>query len=205
MTPHAAGRMLRRTTVFLIALVGCLLPAGVASADRGVALDLGRLEIAQTLTPGGGYRLPPVGVRNPGDEATSYRMVVSHVQGQPGRPIPESWVRFEPNELTLKPGRTQKVQARLSLPTGADPGAYEGLLAAQIVTRGKGAQVGAAAAAKVTFSVQSSTLLGAWWYRIHTFVTDHQPWTWLIPALLAMALFTTQVRSRFSLRVERRA
>jgi hypothetical protein len=196
---------MRRFAVILFALGSILVSQGTASADRGVALDLGRLDVAQVLTPGGGYRLPPVGVRNPGDEVTSYRIVVSHVQGQKGRPIPEQWLRFEPSELTVKPGQTEKVQARLSLPTGADPGYYEGLLAAQIVTTGKGAEVGAAAAAKVTFSVESATLLGAWWYRVRTAFSNHQPWAWLIPALLATALLATQVRSRFSFRVERRA
>jgi hypothetical protein len=188
----------------LISAVALLVLASPAFADRGVALDLGRLEIAQTLTPGGGYRLPAIGVRNPGDEVTSYRLVVSHVQGQTGKPIPESWLRFEPRELTLKPGVTEKVQARLSLPTGADPGDYEGLVAAQIVTKGEGAQVGAAAAAKVTFSVEASTLLGAWWFRARTWFSDHAPWTWLVPTLLALALLGRQLGSRFSFRVERR-
>ena len=196
---------MRKTALVLIALPGLLLSARSAAADRGVALDLGRLDIAQRLTPGGGYRLPPLGVRNPGDEMTSYRIVVSHVQGQEGKPVPEDWVRFEPTELTLKPGKTEKVQARLSLPTGADPGDYEGLLAAQIVTKGEGAQVGAAAAAKLTFSVESATLLGAWWYRIRTFLSGHEPWTWLIPALLATALLGRQLRRRFAFHVVRRA
>jgi hypothetical protein len=196
---------MRRVSVVLIALGGLLISAGIASADRGVALDLGRLDVAQKLTPGGGYRLPPLGVRNPGDEVTSYRIVVSHVEGQAGKPIPAAWVHVKPAELTVKPGRTQKVQARLDLPTGADPGDYEGLLAAQIVTRGKGAQVGAAAAAKLTFSVQASTWLGAQWYRIRTFISGHEPWTWLIPALLATSLLGWQLRRRFAFQVVRRA
>ena len=141
-----------------------------ASADRGVALDLGKVEIEQALTPGGGYQLPPVGVRNPGDELTTYRMVVSSVAGQSRTPVPASWLHFSPREVTLRPGKTTKVQPRLSLPTGADPGDYEGLLAAQIVTEGGGAQVGAAAAAKVSFEVESTTLLGAWWHKLSTVV-----------------------------------
>jgi hypothetical protein len=196
---------MRRAALVLIALTGLLLWAGVAAADRGVALDLGRLDVAQKLTPGGGYRLPPLGVRNPGDEVTSYRIVVSHVEGQDGKPIPAAWVRVKPTELTLKPGRTEKVQARLDLPTGADPGDYEGLLAAQIVTKGEGAQVGAAAAAKLTFSVEASTWLGAQWYRIRTFLSGHEPWTWLIPALLATVLLGVQLRRRFAFEVVRRA
>lgn len=196
---------MRRAAVVLAALTGFLLTSGLAAADRGVALDLGRLDVAQKLTPGGGYRLPPLGVRNPGDEITSYKIVVSHVQGQNGKPIPQAWVHVKPAQLTLKPGRTQKVQARLDLPTGANPGDYEGLLAAQIVTKGKGAQVGAAAAAKLTFSVEASTWLGAQWYRIRTFLSGHEPWTWLIPALLATALLGIQLRRRFAFQVVRRA
>lgn len=197
--------MMRWTTLLALGFAGLFLSSGVAAADRGVALDLGRLDVAQTLTPGGGYRLPPLGVRNPGDEVTSYRIVVSHVDGQQGKPIPQDWVRVSPAQLTLKPGRTKKVEARLNLPTGANPGDYEGLLAAQIVTKGKGAQVGAAAAAKLTFSVESATLLGAWWYRARTFLSAHEPWTWLIPALLLTAAFGWQLRRRFALQVVRRA
>jgi hypothetical protein len=196
---------MRPARFLLLAVAGLLVSSGAAAADRGVALDLGRLDVAQKLTPGGGYRLPPLGVRNPGDEVTSYQIVVSHVEGQAGKPIPSAWVHVRPEQLTLKPGRTEKVQARLDLPTGADPGDYEGLLAAQIVTKGKGAQVGAAAAAKLTFSVEASTWLGAQWYRLRTFLSGHEPWTWLIPALLATALLGWQMRRRFALQVVRRA
>jgi hypothetical protein len=196
---------MRGLVASLLVLAGLQLCAGTASANRGVALDLGRLDVAQTLTPGGGYALPPIGVRNPGDVVTSYKLVVSHVQGQAGKPVPAAWFRFEPNEVTLKPGQTKKVQARLGVPTGANPGDYEALVAAQIVTEGKGAQVGAAAAARVTFAVESSTWLGAQWYRVRTFLSGHEPWTWLIPALLATALLAVQLRTRFAFRVERRA
>jgi hypothetical protein len=193
-----------RPLVVAFALLASLLGAAPASADLGVALDLGKLEIAQTLTPGGGYRLPPIGVRNPGDEVTTYRMVVSSVQDQPGIPVPEDWVEFEPAEVTLDPGQTKKVATRLSLPTGADPGRYEGVLAAQIVTEGDGAQVGAAAAAKVTFEVESATLLGAWWHKLSTWFATNAPWTWLVPLLIASAAVAWQFRRRFAFRLERR-
>jgi hypothetical protein len=189
----------------VISVLALLSSAAVASADRGVALDLGKLEIAETLTPGGGYRLPAIGVRNPGDEATTYRMTVSSVRDQAGVPVPESWVDFDPSEVTLAPGQTEKVQARLSLPTGADPGDYEGLLAAQIVSEGKGAQVGAAAAAKLTFEVESATLLGAWWHKLSSWFEDNTPWTWVVPAALASLIAASQFRRRFSFRLEKRA
>lgn len=190
----------------LIAVVaGSFVSVGPAAADRGVALDLGRVEIARGLTPGGGYRLPPVGVRNPGDEETTYRMVVSSMLDQKGTPVPESWLRFEPREVTLRPGEASKVEARLELPTGADPGDYEGLLAAQIVTKGGGAQVGAAAAAKLSFAVESTTLFGAWWFRSSTWLERNTPWTWLVPALLLSAFLAVELRRRFAFHLERRA
>jgi hypothetical protein len=194
--------MMRALLIGLVVLLGS---SNTAAADRGVALDLGKLEIAQVLTPGGGYRLPPVGVRNPGDERTTYRMTVSSIQGQDGIPVPEDWFDFEPRELTLEPGQTRKVAARLSLPTGADPGSYAGLLAAQIVSEEEGARVGAAAAANVRFEVESTTLLGAWWHKASTWFEAKAPWTWLVPALLVSALAAWQLRRRFAFRVERRA
>ena len=189
----------------LIGLAAFLVPSSAASADRGVALDLGKLEIEQALTPGGGYRLPPIGVQNPGDEVTTYRMVVSSVEGRRGTSVPEGWVDFEPREVTLDPGQMRKVATRLNLPTGADPGRYEGLLAAQIVPEGGGAQIGAAAAAKVLFEVESATLLGAWWHKLSTSFEENAPWTWLVPALLAATFAVLQLRRRFSVRVEKRA
>jgi hypothetical protein len=193
-----------RFVVTIASALALVLPAA-AAADRGVALDLGKLEIEQTLTPGGGYRLPAVGVRNPGDEVTTYRMVVSSVQGQQGIPVPEDWVDFAPREITVEPGETKKVDTELSLPTGADPGGYEGLLAAQIITEGGGAQVGAAAAARLTFQVESATLLGAWWHKLSTWFESNTPWTWVVPAMLASLLFAWQFRRRFEFRLEKRA
>ncbi len=197
---------MRRRLALVLALVSAMLAcAEAASADRGVALDLGKLEIQQVLTPGGGYRLPPVGVRNPGGEKTTYRMTVSSVQGQGGIPVPEDWFRFEPREVTLAPGETRKVATRLSLPTGADPGGYETLLAAQIVSDKAGAQVGAAAAAKVTFEVESATLLGAWWHKLSTWFSENEPWTWVVLAALASVVLAWQFRRRFAFSLERRA
>src|SRR6476619_6539855 len=120
---HGGRRMKSRVIAAAVAVMAFCAPT--AAADRGVALDLGKVEIEQALTPGGGYLLPPVGVRNPGDERTTYRMVVRSVAGQSRAPVPESWVHFSPSEVTLRPGQTRKVQPRLSLPTGAHPGGHE--------------------------------------------------------------------------------
>jgi hypothetical protein len=200
---RASNVTVLRLTVVLLA--GACLTAAPASADRGVALDLGKVEIADGLLAGGGYRLPAFGVRNPGDERTSYRMVVSYVTGQKGLEPPQAWFRFEPAEFTLSPGETHSVSARIELPTGADPGDYEALLAAEIVTEGKGVQIGGAAASKVSFTIEPSSTLEAYWLKTRRFLTRHAPYTWAVPLALALLAAGWAVRRRFSFTVARRA
>ena len=175
-----------------------------AQASRGVAIDLGRIEIQQKLTPGGSYRLPTMGVRNPGTETTTYEVKASPLQLDGREAPPEEWFHFSPSRLTLKPKETRAVRVRIELPTGADPGDYVALVGPQIVTKGGGAQVGAAAASRVTFTVEPATLLQALWLKAKTFFADHDPWSWLLPLVLVLAALVWRVRSRFSFRIERR-
>lgn len=187
-----------------VGLVAVALP-GRALPSRGVALDLGRIDIGQKLTPGGGYSLPTMHVRNPGTVKTTYVLGVSYVRGQHGERPPVSWFHFRPGRLTLKPGESGPVKTRISLPTGADPGSYEALIGPQISSSGSGAQVGAAAAARLTFTVEPATFLGAVWERVKTFFSDTAPWSWLVPAAVLAAVLLDQARRRFSIRVERRS
>jgi len=189
----------------LLALVTLPAAAVPAYASHGVALDTGNLEVEQKLTPGGGYMLPPLTVRNPGTEVTSYEIVVLPTAQGEGRAVPAAWFRFQPQRMTLKPGQTRKVRTRLGLPSNASHGDYQTLLAAQIAGKGKGTQLGAAAATKLTFTVESSTLLGEWWYRIRSWFSDNAPWTWLVPLLALISLAVWRGSRRFSLRLERRA
>src|SRR2546423_2846656 len=96
---RGADVVVRRACLFCTVAMLALLAPGKVWANRGVALDIGRLDIAQKLTPGGGYRLPPVGVRNPGTEVTTYRLFVTHVRGEKGKPIPAKWFRFAPRQV----------------------------------------------------------------------------------------------------------
>ena len=186
---------------------GLLLPAlaGTASASRGVAIDLGRIEIRQRLTPGGAYRLPVMGVRNPGTEPTRYELHASGLELEGRDAPPEEWFHFSPARLTLKPGETRRVRIRIELPTGAAPGDYAALVGPQIVTQGSGAHVGAAAASRVTFTVEPATWLQARWLKLKTFFVDNAPWSWLVPTLALLAMLGRRLRSRFALRIERRA
>ena len=186
---------------------GLLLPAltGTATASRGVAIDLGRIEIQQRLTPGGAYRLPVMGVRNPGTERTRYELHASALKLEGRDAPPEEWFHFSPARLTLRPGETRRVRIRIELPTGASPGDYAALVGPQILTKGPGAQVGAAAASRVTFTVEPATWLQARWLKLKAFLADSTPWWWLVPTVALLAMLGRRLRSRFAVRIERRS
>jgi hypothetical protein len=195
---------MRGTTILGVALAVTLASSGTALASRGAAIDLGRIAIQQKLTPGGSYRLPTMGVRNPGTETTTYELKASALQAEGRDRPPEDWFAFSPSRLTLRPNETRSVRVRIQLPTRADPGDYVALVGPQIVTNGGGAQVGAAAASRVTFTVEPATLLQAYWLKLKTFFSDRAPWSWLVPLLALAALLVWRFRARFSLRIERR-
>jgi hypothetical protein len=192
--------------VFLVCFLAgaCLLGGAPARADRGVAIDLGEVAVTDQLVPGAGYQLPVLGISNPGNERASYRMTVSYVTDQNAFEPPESWFRFDPAEFTLAPGETKAVRARLSLPIGADAGNYEALLGAQVVTEGEGGQVGAAAASRLSFTVEPASTLEAVWLKVKRFFTENVPWTYLVPAALLALLVGWHLRRRYQLTVARR-
>jgi hypothetical protein len=197
--------MRRLGAIVIVALAGAAVgTTGSALASRGAAIDLGRIQIQQKLTPGGTYRLPTMGVRNPGTETTSYELKGSPLHAEGRESPPSDWFHFSPSRLTLKPNETRQVRIRIELPTGADPGDYVALVGPQIVTGGSGAQVGAAAASRVTFTVEPATLLQAYWLKVKTLFSAHGPWSWLLPAFVLALLVGWRVRRRFSFRIERR-
>jgi hypothetical protein len=193
-----------RPGVLALAFVAALLTAAQAAADRGVAIDIGRIAIDQPLAPGGSYRLPPLGVRNPGDERTTYRLRVWPIRGAARAPD-ESWVRLTPERLTLRPNQIRKVEARLVLPPDAPAGDYAALIGPEIVGEASGASVGAAAAARLTFAVEPASTLTGWWNRLKRFFLDHLPWTAVVPGLVLAVLLADRLRRRYSLAVVRRS
>lgn len=195
---------LRARLAVLFAVAGvALVSAAPAAASKAVSIDVGRIDVTDALAPGGEYRLPPFGVRNPGTEATTYRVAVTYVDGQEAARPPQAWFSFDREELTLSPGESKAVQARITLPTDAPPGQYAALIGPEIVSPGSGAQVGAAAAARLTFKVAESSGVDAvlrWLQRI----VAAQPWLLAIPVLAALALVAWLLRRRFQVSVSRR-
>lgn len=190
----------------LIATVITVVPIAFVRADVGVAIDIGRMAINQKLSKGGSYQLPTIGVRNPGNEAASYQMGVSYLQDQPEREPPTDWFRFSPATFKLEPGAAQPVRIDLEVPTDAVPDDYAALVQAQIAPSGEGAQVGAAAASQLTFTVEPSTILEAWMLRGRRQMADWSPWSYVLPiaAISTVAAGWLRHRYNFGFRVERR-
>jgi len=200
-------RLVRRVAGPIAGLVTLLGLVAPVAASSGVSVDLGRIDITERLVPGSAYSLPTLGVRNPGTERTSYVMIASPVAGDGSEVSGVSWFRFEPASLSLAPGEIQRVRIRLVLPTDAKPGHYTVLVGAQIASPGEGASVGAAAAARTTFTVEPASGLEALVTQLgHTFV-DLLPWSVIVPALVILGLLVRLLRRRFTLRIglERRS
>jgi hypothetical protein len=194
-----------RALVLIVALTLAVVSSPAAlHADKGVALDVGTVKVEQKLSRGGRYSLPPVGVRNPGDEPSVYRMGIDFVEDQSGRRPSDDWFSFEPAQFTLEPGASMRVRIRLDVPPGARPDDYESLVIASIVSEEGGTVLGGAAAARLNFTVKPSNWYEAWLLRVRYWFSDHAPWSYIAPAAVATLIALWFARRRFSFRIERR-
>lgn len=125
-----------------------------ATADVGVALDVGTIDVTGPLDPGADVELPPLEVRNPGSEASTYRLDVVTTIDRPGRPIKRSWLVIPKEQRHLRPGTATSFDLALQLPDDIEPGRYEGVIAAELVD--EGGLTGAAAGATVRFEVRAA-------------------------------------------------
>ena len=201
MRPHASPRICLQ----IMALAGAaLFGAAPALASQGVSIDVGRIDVSDALAPGGQYKLPSFGVRNPGTEATTYRIAVSSIDGQDARPPEQSWFAFSPAELTLGPGESRPITASITLPANAEPGRYAALVGPEIVSTGTGAQVGAGAAARLTFTVAESSTFDAFLRWLGRTVGQN-PWIFGVVAVAIAAGVARLLRRRFNFSISRRA
>jgi len=196
-----------------LTMITLLVPAAFAAGtqqvdgDQGVSVDLGSIALNEKLAPGGQYRLPTLTVRNIGDEPGEYEVVVIHLNDADDEDAPEHWFDLQPSRFFLEPNQAQKVQLRIGLPAGADPGRYQALIEAHATTDGEGVRVRAAAASRVSFEVKPSTIWQAWLLLLRRSFADHSPWSYMLPAgLLALVLVYLWRRYvRLGIRLERRS
>lgn len=189
----------------LLALAGVALlgAAPAVAASTGVSIDVGSIAVSETLVPGEAYTLPTFGVRNPGTEPTTYRVVVTSIDGQGAAAPAESWFAFEPGELTVGPGESRAIRTRLVVPPDAQPGDYAALVGPQILSDGGGAQVGAAAAARLTFTIAESSGPAAWLRMLGRFLAEN-PWLLGVVGLALLYVAARYLRRRFTFNVARK-
>ncbi|MFP3881616.1 MAG: hypothetical protein ACLFRT_11375 [Actinomycetota bacterium] len=152
--------------LLVAAVVGIVSAPATATEDdsneerqwRGVAVDVGRIDVDEPLQPEETYVLPTIDVRNPGNLASGYRMAVQAIESDRERP-PADWFSFDPATFHLEPEERINVEMRISVPRGSEPGDYEALVAAQLVSDTEGASVGGAAASRLTFAVAPGPVL----------------------------------------------
>jgi hypothetical protein len=179
-------------------------PPDAPGNDQGVAIDVGRIDVEEDLTPGRRYELPTVRVRNPGTAASDYRMVVQPISGTRGPDA--TWITFSPDEFSLDPDERRPVQVTLTLPADADAGQYEALLTAQVAPTGDGARIGAGAAARLRFTVDASTAIVAPSTELPATASASGRSWWIVVAGLAVGVAVLGWRRarRYNIRIERR-
>lgn len=190
---RVAGLALARPAALMLAAV---LLSAPAAADEGVAVDVGEIRLDEPVQRGASHVLPTVGVRNPGTEVARYRFSVGDIESQ-RLSVPPSWVAFEPREFTLRPEERDRFEPTLTVPSDAEPGAYEALLSASIVGEGPGARVGAAAASRLAFTVSDKSAAGPGGARLGRWITT-------LGVLAAAGIMVVIVRrSGLRIRIER--
>lgn len=198
---NARRSVQRRVSVIVGSTLLLAVMTGPVLASSGVSVDLGRIQITEELLPGGSYSLPPIGVRNPGTERTSYVMVASAVGDGSAQLAEADWFRYEPPTLTLEPGETRRVNVRLVLPVDSPPGDYTVLVGAQIATADAGASVGAAAAARTTFTIRAAGTAEATLTQLGQWFEDLLPWSVIVPGLVVLTMTVWLLRRRFTFRI----
>jgi hypothetical protein len=183
-----------------------LLFVSSSSADVGVGVSLGRIEITDQLVAGRDYRLPALGVLNTGDEPGTYEVAITYRADQQQRRPSEKWFDLEPQRFHLEAGTSQNVEVRLVLPDGTDPGDYFAYLEARPVNAGSGVRVGVAAATRVTFTVKPSSWWQAQQIKINRWLDESEPWSYIIPGSLVGGLLFMKLSRhvRFRSPIERR-
>jgi hypothetical protein len=161
------------------------IPASVGEADRGVGVNLGRIDVEEELRPGGSYALPSLGVLNTGDEPSDYELAVVYVEGQTQNRPPEGWLDLQPQHFFLEPGEARSVDIRVELPSGADPGDYFAFIEARPVSESGKVRIGVAAATGLSFTVKPTSWFAAQRLRINRYLRDAEPWSYVAAVLLA--------------------
>lgn len=195
---------MRTRAILVTTLLGIALGSVVpVMATTGVSIDVSRINVTEELAPGDAYQLPTFGARNPGTDPTSYTIAVSYIDDQEAHQPPVEWFTFSPESFTLEAGQSRAVSTSLEVPPDAQAGQYSALIGPQIAAEGSGAQVGAGAAARLSFTVAECQGLECWLRWIARWIGEHL-YVLLIPLALLAFVAVRILRRKFAFSVQRR-
>jgi len=200
--------------VLLLFLLAIILIPSVALARIGVGVGTGKIYMEGKLKPGGIYtvqesaerqedeeKFSTMSVINTGDEPSDYEMSVAFLTGQAEKWPDKEWFSFEPNKFYLDPGKAQTVTVRITLPVKAEPGDYFAFLEARPAKKSEGsggARIGVAAATKLWFTVGSSNVFTALYYRTLALFRDYKPWSQIILGLVVVLILFSILKKNFN-------
>ena len=192
---------MRLIVAIVLAVFAGVLPGSV-SAQSGVGVNVGKIQIDQKLSTGGSYNLPSIGVINTGHDASDYSVRISFLADQEEQRPPENWFSFSPLEFRLEPGETRTVGIRLKVPVTARSGDYFALVEAfPVPPERTGVVIGIAAATKLTFTVQASNrFFGSALWTYHR-VNDRSPYSYVIAGLIVFLPFAFWFRRRLRINI----
>ena len=118
-----------------------------ASASVGVGIGAAPIEVRAPVRPGGKPVTTSVYVVNTGDETTTYVLGL-HGPKVGERQIPERWVRFQQQNIVLKPLASARVTLTIAAPKGAKDGIYRSAVTVASADKTRGSEIGVGAAAE---------------------------------------------------------
>lgn len=188
--PRAVGRVL----CLALAVAGFLPIAAEASLGTGVSAS--PIVLAESAHPGNSYALPAMYVVNTGTEPSDYAVHVARLSQGAQRVAPAGWIHIGKPRFHLDPKQATSVPLTLDVPADASPGDYMTNLVAGTVPPGStsGLALGAAAAAKLLFSVTPSPGVQFPW--------PWPVWVYVILALVLVAAAGMYLYRRLGLSVQ---
>lgn len=196
------SRLIKRILALIVLSIIITGPFYV-SADRGVGVGTGKIVVDEELVSGVIYNLPPVMVLNTGDEASNYTVTASHRENQPELKPPAEWFSFEPEIFFLKPGESQRVDIKLTIPLKTIPGDYFAFMEASVVNDSTSgvSRVGAAAASKLYFTIAPANFVQGIYYRTISLWREYMPWTNIVGIAIAVVVAVLLFKKYFKLEI----
>lgn len=167
--------------MFILFCTFLLLTSNV-TADQGVGVGTGKIQVEEELKPGILYDLPDLVVLNTGDEASFYKVGLTYKTDQEEMQIPHNWIKFSESEFTLDSGQTKSVKMQVGVPLRAKPGKYFSYVSATVKAQTNEGEtgVGIAAASKLYLTVAPANIFEGTYYRVASVWKENLPWTNII-------------------------